>query len=57
MRLLLCPPVGPFDRPARIREWLGELARKREQYAGDDEALRTIAFAEEQARAWLAAAG
>lgn len=53
MRLLLDPPVRPFDPPARIREWLEELARKRERYAGDDESLHTIALAEEQARAWL----
>ena len=53
MRLLLCPPVAPFDPPARIREWLGELARIRERYAGDDESLLMITLAEEQARAWL----
>jgi hypothetical protein len=56
MILLIDPPVTVWSPPDAIRAWMRELEAMRAQYAGDAEALRYVARAEEDARSMLGVA-
>jgi hypothetical protein len=53
MILMIDPPVNVFSSAEAVLAWKRELAAMREQYRDDDEALRWIALADDDAAALL----